>query len=175
MSVLNVLNTNSITATQSEYQIVNTGIYRVSATSASTVQFNAGPAIQLLAGESVLLKGANPGKAAITAATDSATAVYTLGDRGVGLTGDTHPFNVDDYIAVVDAAGVIDAAFESAGTAGKKITAKTGNTITTDINSSAAAADYAYTSGSQAYVHRCIKITAGSANIVVEEVQIVGG
>jgi hypothetical protein len=51
MSVLNVLNTNSITASQSEYQIVNTGIYRVSATSASTVQFNAGPAIQLLAGE----------------------------------------------------------------------------------------------------------------------------
>lgn len=175
MSVLNVLNTNSITASQSEYQIVNTGIYRVSATSASTVQFNGGPAIQLLAGESVLLKGANPGRAAITYATDSATAVYTLGDRGVGLTGDTHPFNVNDYIAVIDASAVIDAAFESADTAGKKITAKTGNTITTDINSSAAAADYAYASGAQAYVHRCVKITAGDANIVVEEVQIVGG
>jgi hypothetical protein len=175
MSVLNVLNTNSISATQSEYQVVNTGIYRVSATSASTVQFNAGPAIQLLAGESVLLKGANPGRAAITAATDSLTAVYTLGDGAVGLTGNTHPFSADDYIAVVDAAGVIDAAFESAGTVGKKITATTPNTITTDINSSAATADYAYTSGSQAYVHRCIKITAGAANIVVEEVQIVGG
>ena len=175
MSVLNVLNTNSISATQSEYQVVNTGIYRVSATSASTVQFNGGPVIQLLVGESILLKGANPGRAAITYATDSATAVYTLGDRGVGLTGDTHPFNVNDYIAVIDASAVIDAAFESADTAGKKITAKTGNTITTDIDSSAATADYAYTSGAQAYVHRCVKITAGAANIVVEEVQIVGG
>jgi hypothetical protein len=175
MSVLNVLNTNSITASQSEYQIVNTGIYRVSATSASTVQFNAGPAIQLLAGESVLLKGSNPGKAAITAATDSATSVYTLGDGGVGLTGNTHPFSTGDYIAVVDSASVLPAAFESAATAGKSITTSTGNTITTDIDASAATADYDYTSGAQAYVHRCIKITAGSANIVVEEVQIVGG
>lgn len=175
MSVLNVLNTNSITATQSEYQLVRTGVYRVSATSASTVSFNDGPAIQLLAGESVLLKGANPGRAGITAATDSATAVYTLGDGGVGLTGNTHPFSDGDYIAVLDPSSVIPAAFESADTAGKKITSSTSNTITTDINSSAATADYAYAGGAQAYVHRCIKITAGAANIVVEEVQIVGG
>jgi hypothetical protein len=175
MSVLNVLNTNSISATQSEYQVVNTGIYRVSATSASTVQFNAGPAIQLLAGESVLLKGANPGKAAITAATDSATAVYTFGDGAVGLTSGTHPFSSGDYIAIVDAAAVLPAAFESAATAGKSITSTTSTTITTDIDASAATADYAYTSGSQAYAHRCVKITAGAANIVVEEVQIVGG
>lgn len=175
MSVLNVLNTNSITATQSEYQIVKTGIYRVSATSASTIQFNSGPVIQLLAGQSVLLKGVNPGRAAITAATDSATAVYTLGDGGVGLTGDTHPFVVGDYIAVLDPSSVINAAFESADTAGKTITAATGNTITTNIDSSAASADYKYASGALAYVHRCVKITAGAANIVVEEVQIVGG
>ncbi len=176
MSVLNVLNTNSISATQSEYQIVNTGIYRVSATSASTVQFNAGPAIQILAGESVLLKGSTPGRAAITAATDSTTAAYTFGDRNSGITGDTHPFSVNDYIAIIDAAGVIDDAFESADTAGKKITAATGMTITTDINSSAATGNYTYTgSGAQAYAHRCVKITAGAANIVVEEVQIVGG
>ena len=175
MSVLNVLNTNSITASQSEYQIIRTGIYRVSATSASTVQFNSGPAIRLLAGESVLLKGLNPARAAITAATDSATAVYTLGDGGVGLTGNTHPFIVGDYIAVVDSASVIDAAFESADTAGKSITAATSNTITTNINSSAASADYKYASGALAYVHKCIKITAGAADIVVEEVQIVGG
>jgi hypothetical protein len=175
MSVLNVLNTNSITATQSEYQLVRTGIYRVSATTASTIAFNDGPAIQLLAGESVLLKGVNPGRAGITAATDSATAVYTLGDGGVGLTSGTHPFSTGDYIAVIDAASVIDAAFESADTAGKVITASTSTTITTDIDSSAAAANYTYTSGSQAYVHRCVKITAGASNIVVEEVQIVGG
>lgn len=49
-------------------------------------------------------------------------------------------------------------------------------TITTDINSSAATGNYTYTgSGAQAYAHRCVKITAGAANIVVEEVQIVGG
>lgn len=175
MSVLNVLNTNSITATQSEYQIVNTGIYRVTATSASTVQFNSGPAIQLLAGESVLLKGANPGRAAITAVTDSATAVYTFGDGSVGLTSGTHPFSTGDYIAIIDASSIIDSAFESAASSGKSITATTGTTITTDIDSSAAAADYVYTGGAQAYAHRCIKITAGAANIVVEEVQIVGG
>lgn len=175
MSVLNVLNTNSITATQSEYQIVNTGIYRVSATSASTVQFNGGPAIQLLAGESLLLKGANPGRAAITAATDSATCTYTFGDGAVGLTSGTHPFSAGDYIAIVDTAAVLPAAFESVATAGKSITSATATSITTDIDASAATADYAYTSGSQAYAHRCIKITAGAANIVVEEVQIVGG
>ena len=175
MSVLNVLNTNSIAATQSEYQVVKTGIYRVSATTASTIQFNGGPVIQLLAGESVLLKGVNPGRAAITAATDSATAVYTLGDGGVGLTGNTHPFIVGDYISVVDGASAIDAAFESADTAGKTITAVTGNTITTNIDSSAATANYTYTSGAQAYVHKCVKITAGGNAIVVEEVQIVGG
>lgn len=175
MSVLNVLNTNSITATQSEYQLVRTGIYRVTASSATTIAFNDGPAIQVLAGESLIVKGANPGRAAITAATDSATAVYTLGDGGVGLTGDTHPFISGDYIAVLDPSSVIPAAFESADTAGKKITAATGNTITTDIDSSAATADYAYVTGAKAYVHRCIKITAGAANIVVEEVQIVGG
>ena len=175
MSVLKVLNTNSITAAQSEHQIINTGSYRVSATSASTVQFNAGPAIRLLAGESVLLKGANPGRAGITAATDSATAVYTFGDGGVGLTSGTHPFSTGDYIAIVDATGVLEAAFESAATDGKVITASTATTITTDIDSSAATADYAYTSGAQAYAHRCIRITAGAADIVVEEIQIVGG
>jgi hypothetical protein len=175
MSVLSVLSTNTISAAGESYLRVNTGIYRVSATSASTVQFNNGPAITLLSGESVLLKGANPGRAGITRATDSETAVYTLGDGGVGLTGNTHPFSTGDYIAVVDSASVLPDAFESAGTAGKVITASTGNTITTDIDASAATADYDYTSGAQAYVHRCIKITAGAANIVVEEVQIVGG
>jgi hypothetical protein len=175
MSVLNVLNANSISATQSEYQIVNTGIYRVSATSASTVQFNSGPVIQLLAGESILLKGANPGKAAIVAATKSTTTVYTLGDGNVGLTGNTHPFSNGDFIAVVDSLSVIDGEFESVASAGKLITTSTGNTITTDIDSSGADSNYVYAGGSQAYVHRSIKITAGAANIVVEEVQIVGG
>jgi len=176
MSVLNVLNTNTISAAGESYLRVNTGIYRVSATSASTVQFNNGPAITLLAGESVLLKGANPGRAGITRATDSETAVYTLGDGGVGLTGNTHPFSVGDYIETcAPYSGIIGIEFESAASSGKVITATTSNTITTDIDSSAAASDYVYAGGEQGHVHRCIKITAGAANIVVEEVQIVGG
>jgi len=174
MTVLNVISTNSIAAAGTEYQLVKTGVYRVSAASASTVTFGSGPAIQLFAGQAILLKGASPGRAAITAATDSATAVYTLGDL-VGATTGTHPFSVGDFIAVLDPSSVIAAAFESADTVGKTITAATGNTITTDIDSSAAAADYAYTSGDRAYVHRCVKITAGSNAITVEEVQIVGG
>ena len=47
--------------------------------------------------------------------------------------------------------------------------------ITTDIDSSSASADYTWSSGNQALVQRCVKIEAGTANIVVEEVQVVGG
>ena len=177
MSVLNVLNTNNVTGGTSSYLRVNTGIYRIIPSSGvSTIQFNSGPVITLLQDETILLKGANPGRASITAATDSATCVYTFGDRGVGLTGDTHPFSVGDYIAITDDASVIPSAFESAASSGKVITAATGNTITTDIDASAATGNYTYTgSGAQAYAHRCVKITAGANNIVVEEVQIVGG
>jgi len=106
---------------------------------------------------------------------DSATCTYTFGDRGVGLTSGTHPFSTGDYIAIVDSVDVLPSAFESVATAGKVITSSTATTITTDIDASVATADYSYTSGAQAYAHRCIKITAGAANIFVEEVQIVGG
>lgn len=177
MTVLNVLSTNSITGSASEYQTVQTGFYRVSATSASTVSFNDGPAIQVFANQPVLLKGSKPGQARVVKATDAATAVYTLGTN-LGEISSTHPFSVGDYIAVEDdgTSPAIDSNFLSAGTVGKSITAATGSTITTDIDSSAAAADYTYAySGSQAIVKRCVKITAGSANIIVEEVQVVGG
>jgi len=178
MTVLNVLSTNSITASASEYQVIQTGFYRVSAASASTVSFNGGPAIQLYANQPVLLKGGSPGRATIVKATDSATAVYTLGTN-LGEIGNTHPFSVGDYIAV-EANGespAVNAAFLSAGTVGKSITAATGTTITTDIDSSAAPADYTYAySGAQALVKRCVKITAGAAaDVIVEEVQVVGG
>jgi hypothetical protein len=177
MTVLNVLSTNSITASGSEYQVIQTGFYRVSAASASTVSFNGGPAIQLYANQPILLKGGAPGRATIVKATDSATAVYTLGTN-LGEIGSTHPFSVGDYIAV-EANGespAMDSAFLSAGTVGKSITAATGTTITTDIDSSAASADYTYAySGAQALVKRCVKITAGGADIIVEEVQVVGG
>ena len=60
----------------------------------------------------------------------------------------------------------------------KKITAVgTNNMITTDIDSSSASADYTHPDNStpQAIVQRCVCIEAGTANLVVEEVQVVGG
>jgi sulfur relay (sulfurtransferase) DsrF/TusC family protein len=178
MSVLNVLNTTTIAGEGSAFLLIKTGIYRVIPHQGSTtVQFNDGPVIQLdqAIKEGLLLQGGKPGRAGITRATDSATAVYTLGDGNVGLTSGTHPFSAGDYIAIVDAAAVLPAAFESAATAGKSVTSATSTTITTDIDASAATADYAYTSGSQAYAHRCVKITAGGNGLIIEEVQIVGG
>lgn len=178
MSVLKILSTTTIAGAGSEYLRVNTGIYRVIPYQGSTtVQFDNGPVIQLHQDikQGLLLQGGKPGRAGITRATDSATAVYTLGDGGVGLTGNTHPFVVGDYIAVTDADGVIPAAFESAAAAGKVITATTSNTITTNIDSSAATADYVYAAGPQGHVQKCIKITAGAIGLIVEEVQIVGG
>ena len=184
MTVLNVLSTNSIAGSASEYQTVQTGFYRVSATSASTVQFGAGPAIQILAGTAVLLKGnAKPGQAKIVKAVDDATADYVLGTNYPLETTNTHPFSVGDFIAVVDnsTSPAIDSNFLSAGTAGKKVTAvsSNGTTISTDIDSSSASADYTWahsnTSNNQAIVQRAVKITAGGNAIIVEEVQVVGG
>lgn len=177
MSVIKVLNTQTVSGSESGFVVAKTGIFRIHSNGQSSVSFNDGPAIHIHNQQELpfFLQGGKPGRAAIVAATDSATCVYTLGDGGVGLTGDTHPFRVGDYIAVTDAAGVIPSAFESAAGSGKKITAITGNTITTDIDSSAASGNYTYTGGNQASVVRCIKITSGSNNLVVEEIQIVGG
>jgi len=178
MTVINVLNTNDITGGATEYQIVSTGYYRIiSAAAASTVSFNDGPAITLIQNEALLVKsGAKVGQARIVKATDSSTAVYTLGQH-LQQTGSQHPFSTGDFIAVVDdsTSPAIGSEFLSAGTAGKKITASTGTTITTDVDSSAAAADYTYAySGSQAIVKRAVKITAGSGAITVEEIEVVG-
>ena len=81
MPVLKVLSTNSISGSGTEYQVVQTGYYRVLATAAaSTVSFNGGPAITLVQNEAILLKsGAKPGQAKIAKATDASPAVYTLG------------------------------------------------------------------------------------------------
>ena len=177
MTVLNVLSTNAISASGSEYQVIQTGFYRISATSASTVQFGAGPAIQVFANSPVLLKGGKPGQARIVKAIDDSTADYHLGQH-LHDTSSSHPFSSGDYIAVVDDStdAAIDSNFLSAGTVGKKITAVGSfNMITTDIDSSSASADYTWSSGNQALVQRCVKIEAGTANIVVEEVQVVGG
>ena len=179
MTVLNVLSTNSVTAGSGniEYQVVQTGFYRVSATSAATVKFNDGPAIQIFANSPVLLKGGKPGNARIVKAVDDSTADYFLGQH-LQATSASHPFSSGDFIAVVDnsTSPAIDSNFLSAGTVGKKITAVGSfNMITTDIDSSSASADYTCSSGNQALVQRCVKIEAGTANIVVEEVQVVGG
>jgi len=179
MPVLKVLSTNAISGSATEYQVVQTGYYRVLATAAaSTVSFNGGPAITLVQNEALLLKsGAKPGQARIVKAVDDSTADYTLGVH-LGQRADTHPFSVDDFIAVEDdsTSPAINSNFLSAGTAGKKVTAVTGSTISTDIDSSSAPADYTYAySGSQAVVKRAVKITAGSGAIVVEEIQVVGG
>ena len=177
MTVLNVLSTNAIAADATEYQVVQTGYYRVVATAGdATVSFNGGPAITLIQDQALLLKGGKPGQARIVKGVDDSTADYQLGTN-LGEVTDTHPFSVDDFIAVEDASTspAINAAFLSAGTAGKKVTAATGTTISTDIDSSAASADYTYAySGSQAVVKRCVQITAGSGAIIVEEVQVVG-
>ena len=176
MTVLNVLSTNAISASGSEYQTIQTGFYRISATAATTVQFNAGPAIQVFANSPVLLKGGKPGQARIVKAIDDSTADYHLGQHLHDISS-SHPFSNGDYIAVVDDStdAAIDSNFLSAGTVGKKITAVVGNKISTDIDSSSASADYTWSSGNQAIVQRAIKITAGGQAITVEEVQVVGG
>ena len=69
----------------------------------------------------------------------------------------------------------IGSEFLSAGTVGKKVTAATGSTITTDVDASAALADYTYSSGSQALIQRAVKIAVTGQSVTVEEVQVVGG
>ena len=178
MTVINVLSTNAIAADATEYQVVQTGYYRVVATAGdATVSFNGGPAITLIQDQALLVRGGKPGQARIVKAVDDSTADYQLGTN-LGDTSNTHPFSVGDFIAVEDASTspAIDSNFLSAGTAGKKVTAATGNTISTDIDSSSASADYTYAySGPQAIVKRCVKIAATGNAIVVEEVQVVGG
>ena len=178
MTVLNVLSTNAVAADATEYQVVETGYYRVVATAGdATVSFNGGPAITLIQDQALLLKGSKPGQARIVKGVDDSTADYQLGTN-LGELANTHPFSVGDFIAVEDASTspAINAAFLSAGTVGKKVTAATGTTISTDIDSSAAPADYTYAySGPQAVVKRCVSIAAAGQAIVVEEVQVVGG
>ena len=178
MTVINVLSTNAIAADATEYQVVQTGYYRVVATAGdATVAFNGGPAITLIQDQALLLRGGKPGQARIIKAVDDSTADYQLGTN-IGELSNTHPFSVGDFIAVEDASTspAIDSNFLSAGTAGKKVTAATGNTISTDIDSSSASADYTYAySGPQAIVKRCVSIAATGNAIVVEEIQVVGG
>ena len=178
MSVLNVIDTQTITASGNGYIVVKSGVLRVYSASASSIQIDDGPAITLAAGVPELISCGKPKSSRIKAATDAAAMVVTVDHGGTPA----HTFAVGDYIQTVDG-GDTDgfvAAFESAVGDGKKVTAITDTTITTDYDSSAASADYAVSSadviaGTLPQIQRGIKLTAGSANVVVEQVQIVGG
>ena len=178
MTVLNVLSTNTVAAGASEYQTVQTGYYRVGSTAgAATVSFNGGPAITLVQNEFILIKGSKPGQAKIVKGVADATADYYVGEH-VYDTSANHPFSVGDYIAIVDdsTSPAINAAFLSAGTAGKKITAIDvhNNILSTDIDSSSTST-YTWSSGPKARIARAVKITAATSAVIVEEVQVVGG
>ena len=117
MTVLNVLSTNSVAAGASEYQVVQTGFYRVGSTAgAATVSFNGGPAITLVQNEFILVRGGKPGQEKVIKAVSDATGDYYVGEH-IQDTSTNHPFSVDDYIAVVDdsTSPTIDSIFLSAG------------------------------------------------------------
>ena len=177
MSVLNVIDTQTISASGSGYVVVKSGVLRCYAASASTIKIDAGPAVTLAAGEALLLSCGKAKNAQINVMTDAATAVITVLGGGTPA----HKFAVGDYIATEansDAAFTSD--FVSAGSGGKKVTAVSNTTITTDYDSSAASADYALGSakvaaGTVPALKRAVKLTAGGADVVVEQVQVVGG
>lgn len=179
MSVLNVLDTQTVSGSGSAYIVVKSGVVRAYAASASTIQINAGPAITLAAGEAVLLSVGKSKNVSITGASDAAACVYTVGGGGAGQ---THTFAVGDYIQTIDG-GDTDGfvvAFETAASAGKKVTAISDKTVTTDYDSSAASAAYAIAeadviANTVPQLQRAVKLTAGGNDVVVEQVQIVGG
>lgn len=179
MSVLNVLDTTTVSGSGTAYIVVKSGVVRAYAASASTIKFDEGPAITLAAGEAVLLSVGKAKNAKIAAATDAAAMVITAeGFSGGGR----HTFSVGDFIETVDGGDTdgFTSDFESAASGGKKVTAITASTITTDYDSSAASADYALsaadaTAGDIPLVKRAVKCVAGSNAVILEQVQIVGG
>ena len=79
MTVINVLSTNAIAADATEYQVVQTGYYRVVATAGdATVSFNGGSAITLIQDQALLVRGGKPGQARIVKAVDDSTADLNL-------------------------------------------------------------------------------------------------
>ena len=180
MSVLNVLDTQTISAAGTGYIVVKTGVLRCYCAAASSIQIDAGPAITLAAGEAILVYCGKPKHAKIASATGANPAVLTI--QGYS-NGGRHTFSANDYIETVDG-GDTDgfvAAFESAASGGKKVASATATTITTDIDASSAS-NYALsaadaTAGNIPQVSRAVKLTAGSGSggVIVEQVQVVGG
>ena len=182
MSVLNVLDTTTVSGSGTAYIVVKTGVVRAYAASASSIQFDAGPAITLAAGEAILLSCGKSKNVSVHAATNANGSVFSVGGAGVGSgAGGRHTFAVGDYIQTSnggDAAFGSD--FVSAASGGKKVTAVTDLTITTDIDASGAGAAYSLSdadiiANTVPQIQRTVKLTAGSANVIVEQVQIVGG
>ena len=178
MSVLNVIDTQTISASGTGYIVVKSGVIRVYSASASTIKIDAGPAITLAAATPELISVGKPKSSRIKAATDAAAMVVTVDHGGTPA----HTFSVGDYVATVDGGDTdgFTSDFESAASSGKKVTAISYTTITTDYDSSGASADYAVSSadviaGTLPQIQKAVLLTAGGADVVVEQVQVVGG
>jgi len=172
---INVLDTQTVAAGATAYIIVKTGTIRCTCATASTIAIDDGPVIQLpaIAAGSTELYVGHPKKARLSAATDAATMVVTVNGGGTPA----HNFAVGDFVATINGGDTnFAAAFVSAASAGKKVTAISNTTITTDIDSSAASADYALATAQYAVnevpeLQRCVKLVAGAVDVVVEQVQ----
>ena len=183
MSVLNVLDTTTVSGSGTAYIVVKSGVVRAYAASASTIKFDSGPAITLAAGEAVLLSVGKSKNISITGGTNANGAVFTVAGGGHGTgAGGRHSFAVGDFVQTIDGGDTngFGTDFESAASAGKKVTAVGDITITTYIDASGAGAAYTISdadviANTVPMLQRTVKLTAGSADVVVEQVQIVGG
>ena len=82
MSVLNVIDTQTVSGSIA-YITVKSGVLRVLATSASSIQVNAGPAITLAAGVPELISCGKPANARIASATGANPQVITVESGGI--------------------------------------------------------------------------------------------
>ena len=95
MSVLNVIDTQTVSGSGTAYITVKSGVLRVLATSASSIQVNAGPAITLAAGVPELISCGKPANARIASATGANPQVITVESGGTP----GHKFVTGDYIS----------------------------------------------------------------------------
>mgnify|MGYP003300749944 FL=1 len=177
MSVLNVIDTQTVSGSGTAYITVKSGVLRVLATSASSIQVNAGPAITLAAGVPELISCGKPANARIASATGANPQVITVESGGTP----GHKFVTGDYISTQNGGDTTYTSdFVSAVAGGKVVASTTDGTITTDIDSSGASGNYSNADaqlilGQTPLVNRAVKLTAGSADVIVEQVQVVGG
>ena len=79
MSVLNVIDTQTVSGSGTSYIVVKSGVLRCYAASASTIAIDDGPAITLAAGEALLVSCGKAKNAKIVGATDAAAMVVKHG------------------------------------------------------------------------------------------------